>query len=371
MDALPKKIPFSVSRDDRRTLVRQVVDGVREAVFGGYYAPGDSLPPYRELATLLGVSEIVTKNALRHLASEGVVESRTRRGSVVRDTGSRQWRGHVVFVCPDLDVGYFQTLLAETLRTRLNREGYLFTRASVEYRSANDDYDLSLLDTALARSVDLAVVVYDRPAIFRHLAKRGVPYVAVANIKDPPDGAVGLTRIDFNTAVPEFVAACRETGVLKAVQFRLPEKMSDAAPALRAAGIAATTIILKPDYARGKLFSIEEEGRAGMERLASSGRLNRDTVLLFTSDYLARGGLMTLEHLGIKAPEDVRLVAFTNAGLGPTYFRELTRMEMDPVAAGGVAADAALTYLRTGQYPAGTVIGPAWKRGKTMMTSDE
>ena len=175
MDTLPKKIPFSVSRDDRRTLVRQVVDGVREAVFGGYYAPGDSLPPYRELATLLGVSEIVTKNALRQLALEGVVESRTRRGSVVRDTGSKQWRGHVVFVCPDLDVGYFQTLFAETLRTRFNKEGYLFTRASVEHRDVAGAYDLSLLDAALARSVDLAVVLYNRPAIFRHLAKRGSP----------------------------------------------------------------------------------------------------------------------------------------------------------------------------------------------------
>lgn len=365
-ETLKKKIPFQIRRNEGRPLVRQIMDGFREAAVGGYYRPGDAIPPYAELAETLGVSQIVTKTAIRRLAAEGLLEARPRIGSVVRDRGEKHWRGHVVFVCPDLDVGYFQTLFSETLRTRLNREGYLFTRASVEHRDAAGTYDLSLLDAALARSVDLAVVLYDRPAIFRHLAKRGVPYVAVAGLKKPPAGATGLTRFDFNTAVPELVAACRAAGVRKVVQFRLPEPMSNAAPALRAAGIAVTTITLKPDYAKGKLFSVEEEGRLGMAKLAASRRLDRDTLVFFTSDYLARGALMTMEHLDIKAPDDVRVAVFANAGLGPTYFRELTRMEMDPVAAGGVVADAALSCLRTGKYPVGTVIGPAWRRGETM-----
>jgi DNA-binding LacI/PurR family transcriptional regulator len=359
-------LPFSVNRNDVRPLCDQVAEGLRSAVVAGFYRPGDRMPSYRSLASMLGVSQIVTKEALRRIAADGIVEARPRLGSVVRDRNEKQWRGHVVFVCPDLDVGYFQTLFAETLRTRLNREGYMFTRASVEHRDAAGAYDLSLLDAALARSVDLSVVLYDRPAIFRHLSKRGVPYVAVAGITEPPAGATGLTRFDFNTAVPELVAACRAAGVRKAVQFRLPEPMSNAAPALRAAGIAVTTITLKPDYAKGKLFSVEEEGRQGMAKLAASRRLDRDTLVFFTSDYLARGALMTMEHLGIKAPEDVRVAIFANAGLGPTYFREITRMEMDPVAAGGVVADAALACLRTGKYPAGTVIGPAWRRGETL-----
>ena len=368
---ITKRIPFAIRRSDGLPLVRQVLDGFRDAIVGGYYAPGDALPPYTELAEMLGVSQIVTKTALKRLAAEGFVAARPRVGTIVRDRGVKQWRGHVVFVCPDLDVGYFQTLFAETLRTRLNREGYLFTRASVEHRDAAGTYDLSLLDAALARSVDLVVILYNRPAIFRHVAKRGVPYMVVGNLKKAPDGAIGLTRIDFNTAVPKFVDACRAAGVRKVVQFRVPEPMCDAAPALRAAGISVTNIILKYDFAKGKLFSIEESGRIGLEKLAASRRLGGDTLLFFTSDYLARGGLLAMERQGLKAPEDVQVVAFANTGLGPTYFRELTRMEIDPVAAGGVAAEAALASLLTGKYPAGTVIGPAWKKGETMRRSDE
>ena len=363
---MKKRIPFAVRREDGVPLVRQVLDGMRDAIVGGYYAPGDALPPYAELAETLGVSQIVTKTALKRLVAEGFVAARPRVGSVVRDRGVKQWRGHVVFVCPDLDVGYFQTLLAETLRTRLNREGYLFTRASVEHRDAAGTYDLSLLDAALARSVDLVVILYNRPAIFRHVAKRGVPYMVVGNLKEAPDGAIGLTQIDFNKAVPEFVDACRATGVRKVVQFRLPEPMCDATPALRAAGIAATNIILKYDFAKGKLFSIEESGRIGLEKLAVSRRLGSDTLLFFTSDYLARGGLLAMERHGLKAPEDIQVVAFANSGLGPAYFRELTRMEINPVAAGTAMANACLKYLSNGIFATGPVIGPEWKKGETM-----
>ena len=68
-----KNVPFEVSRNDARPLVRQVLDGMREAILGGYYAPGDEIPPYAELARLLGVSQIVTKAVLKRLGEETYV----------------------------------------------------------------------------------------------------------------------------------------------------------------------------------------------------------------------------------------------------------------------------------------------------------
>jgi len=361
-----RDVPFSVNRNDKRSLLVQVTDGLKEAIVSGFYKPGDTLPSYRALAPMLGVSRIVTEAALRRLADEGFVESRPRIGSVVRNRASLQWRGHVVFVCPDLDVGYFQTLLSETLRTRLNREGYLFTRASVEHRGEGGTYDFSLLDAAFTRSVNLVIVLYNRPGIFRHLAKSGIPYAVVAGMDGPPQGATGFVRIDFNTAVPDFAEACRKAGVSKVVQYRLPEQMCDAVPALRGAGITATSVSLKPNYAKGKFFAIEEAGMSAVEKALSTGRFDRSAVHFFSSEYLVRGALLALSRAGLESPRDVRLVAWANVGMGPSYFRELTRMEMDPVQAGATVADAALAYLRTGRYPAGVVIGPVWKKGETM-----
>ena len=47
MQGKKKTIPFSVSRNDSRTLFAQVSDGLREAIVSGYYAPGDVLPTSR------------------------------------------------------------------------------------------------------------------------------------------------------------------------------------------------------------------------------------------------------------------------------------------------------------------------------------
>ena len=65
-----EQIPFEVNRSDARTLVRQVADGLRQAIVGGFFRPGDVVPSYRELALVLGVSRIVTQAALRQIANE-------------------------------------------------------------------------------------------------------------------------------------------------------------------------------------------------------------------------------------------------------------------------------------------------------------
>ena len=116
----------------------------------------------------------------------------------------------------------------------------------------------------------------------------------------------------------------------------------------------------------GKVRAIEEAGRAGFARFAASRRFDRDTLFFFTSEYVARGAFLAMERLGLRAPDNARVVAWANAGLGPTYFRELSRMEMDPERSGAGVADAALAFLRKGAWPEHAVIGPRWCKGETM-----
>ena len=272
----------------------------------------------------------------------------------------------MVFVYPQGDIDYFPTVFAEELRLGLNRAGYLFTRASVGRDPDGGPCDFSLLDAALSRSVDLAIVFDNRAAIFRHLAARKVPYAAVTHGDAIPAGAVGMTRFDYEAAVPEFVSACRAAGVRNAVILRWDSMMCDAAPALRDAGIAVRTVSVKPGFSRGKHLGVEEAGYAGFARLAQSKRLSSDTVVFVTDDYLARGALCAMLAAGLRPPEDFRLAVWSNAGLGPYFPRELSRMETDPRAAGAAAAAAALAYLETGRYPGDTAIRPRWIPGETM-----
>lgn len=367
MTRLRKRPPFTIDRNDARSLLRQVTDGLRLAISDGYYRCGDLLPSSRDLAPALGVSKIVTEAALKRLAAEGLVESRPRVGTVVRDLNAKQWRGHVVLVCPELDTGPYQTTMAESLRTHLNRAGYLFTRATVEGDGAEGGkYDFSLLDAALARSVDLAIILYNRPAIFRHLASRGVPYAVVGNVPESPAGAVGVVKTDYAAAVPDFVASCVAAGIRKVVQFRLSGIMCDAAPALRGRGIAVTTVSVKPDSRKGWFFASEQAGLEGVVRYARSHKFERDDLVFFASDHMASGGLLALAGMGLSAPDGIRVATWANAGLGPVYFRELSRMDMDPERDGSTVADATFAYFKTGQFPADAVLRPRWIQGATM-----
>ena len=75
-----KSPPFAVTRSIRLTLVEQVLDGLRSAITGGYYKPGDALPGTRDLAKALGVSTIVTEAVIKKLGEEGLIVSRPRIG---------------------------------------------------------------------------------------------------------------------------------------------------------------------------------------------------------------------------------------------------------------------------------------------------
>jgi DNA-binding FadR family transcriptional regulator len=57
---------------------------LRDRLLAGSLRPGDRLIPERELATQLGVSRPIVREALRALTVLGVVEIRDRVGTIVR-----------------------------------------------------------------------------------------------------------------------------------------------------------------------------------------------------------------------------------------------------------------------------------------------
>ncbi|ARF82249.1 GntR family transcriptional regulator [Kitasatospora aureofaciens] len=75
---------------DARPLHEQVAGAIRRAVAEGECAPGDKLPPARELSRALGVNTNTVLRGLRALRDEGVLEFRRGRGiTVATDAGTR------------------------------------------------------------------------------------------------------------------------------------------------------------------------------------------------------------------------------------------------------------------------------------------
>jgi len=62
----------------------QIAEQIRSSILAGEFAPGDKLPPERELAELFSVSRPSVREALNLLASSGLVESYQGGGTVVK-----------------------------------------------------------------------------------------------------------------------------------------------------------------------------------------------------------------------------------------------------------------------------------------------
>ncbi len=69
-----------VEVDSEETLRRRAWEGVAEAIRRGGFAPGDRLPPERELAETLGVSRSTLRLALHDMERAGLVVRRPGRG---------------------------------------------------------------------------------------------------------------------------------------------------------------------------------------------------------------------------------------------------------------------------------------------------
>lgn len=361
-----ERLPFAVNRNDARSLLDQVSDGLREAIVCGRWKPGDEIPSSRELVDLLGVSRIVTKAALARIAAEGYILSRTGLKPVVRDRGEKRWFGHVLVVCPGGDENYVETVLASVLRERLTTAGYRFTLVNIPYVFP-DKFDFSGLDLALAQTIDFIVAVSPRPKMIERLAKQKVPYMVVDDRRKAPPSAVGCVWVDLNLAMEDFAAVCKAEGVKEVVQLQFLPSMGDATAAMRKIGLRVRKVRAEVDTSDGlTLIGIKQAGMEAMAKLVAKGRPPRDTVFFVNDDYLASGALMAIAHAGLRAPEDIRIVTFANRRLGPVYPRELTRMEFDARHAGERLSDTVLEYLKTGVYPSGIVVGPVWVAGETM-----
>ena len=371
-----KPLPFSIDRNDARTLLAQVVDGLREAIVGGYYAPGDVLPTSRDLSRLLGVSMIVSAPALKRLADEGFVLARPRVGTVVRDRAAKQWRGHVVMVGSESDYNYLQTLIAATLRDRLLEAGYLFTLICVR-KGANGKYDYSPLDAVLSRSVNLVLTLFNNDQVTHYLAKRHTPFAVFREKPGKPPAALGGIHLNHNLSNRDFASRCATIGAKKVVELYCDTYNCDVTDAFHDLGIAVERVKIFIDKDSRTLLDTKRAGYKAFSDLLcdwsnrhpetrfSAWDDNR-TVYFVADDYLASGALLALSEARLDIPGDVRFATWANTGLGPLFNKDLSRLEFNPVAAGETAAAATLDYLETGIFPSGLAVGPKWVDGETM-----
>ena len=334
------------------TLVEQVVDGLRSAILTGFYKPDDVLPSITDLAEQLGVSRIVTRNAIRALSRERLIHSRPSAGSVVLASQERRWRGHVLLVRP-VDIScHFVSEEIFAAEEKLSRAGYLATIVVVR-RKNETSFDLGPLEQELSRNVNLAVVFGNMPQILKCLADANVPfmYMDVGTVRKPVKGCIGRCGVSMGSAVDEFVAHCVRAGVRHVSVVGKVARSSLASSRLEAAGIRVSRVEVDAAFGPERVENLERETCRKLDRLfAKHGRKWLPDLIYVEDDYQAIGALFSLMSHGVKIPDDVRFATIKNYGHGPALPISLTCVAFNPSAAGSEVGHAAVGFLDSGNF---------------------
>lgn len=352
-----KKPKFTLDRTRRGDLARQIADGLRADIETGHYAPGDILPPVRELGKILGVSMGIAVQAVVRLREEGLISPRPSVGSVVCASDRPLWKGHVLLVIRGGYGGYYANTLIGVIRDKLIREGYLVSTAATPF-GRDDRPDVTVLSAALKQSVDLAVVVFSNAAAERCIAASGVKFILVGDRPSKSRKCAASIVYDRSAAAESFVPELAKEGMRTLMEVGI-EGYSDAGSAAKRAGLdySLWTVACRP----GLMPEAVEGGAmdAFAARLAG-GRSWLPDVIYFQDDYVASGALKALMAAGVKIPDDVHVVAWSNRGCGPLFPFPVMLAQMNPYGDGEKVADTALASLRNLSEERRIVLGPVF-----------
>lgn len=356
---------FKVTRSDRRSLVDQMADGIRQAIVTGFYRAGDMLPRMSELAKYYKVSIRIPREAIHKLSVEGFLDPRPGVGITILPQRVPTWRGHVLFVLPDAEGSYYANVFSSELQNRLAKAGWLLTRVNV-LRHANGWRDNSNLETTLSQTFNLAVVLYGDVFVEKLLTKKGVPYVVIADERPREPVPQGFVRFNRAGALADFVRHCRKAGVGRVVQVCMEgEGDVDAVPALCEAGIAARREVVRFEDSRGRLEQVERASfDAVFNRVAEEAK-EAGELVFFTDDFLAFGGITALLARRVRIPHDLKVVTWANRGFAPVGPWTVTRMELDPYENAEAIANLVIGRLTGTPIPRNAAVSPKYIVGET------
>jgi len=349
---LVELLPFAIDRKLPASLVDQVFNAFSEAIRNGTYRVGDTLPTWRETARALGVSDRVIRSAMARLKARGLIVSHGRLGCVVaRVYDGRAWKG-VVLSVSDMDSAMTYSSMRRELETvkTLARAGMTLLSVVVESLSPTKaPAALSLIDSIMSFKVDFVLLTCENDRLARYLSTRGCPFAGLRAYNMP--NCVGQVRgATFSRAIAAFVSRCRKYGVKSVLQVEFTaSRLFDAVPQLNAAGVPADRWVVPCPLCRSAA-EVRAAGERAFTKRLSEGREWLPEVLLFVDDYVAQGALTALTCSGVRIPQDVQVVTFSNVGNELAFPVRLTSICLDEARCGRLIAEEILHFQRTGKW---------------------
>ena len=341
-------LPFRIDRKIAKTFTMQIVDGFKKAIDAGFYPEGTLLPPRKELAGKLGVSECVVRSAMERIAAEGLIVGRPRIGFTVQKARPCGCFSSILVITSGVVGSYSSCVYEQAFQSVLIRAGY---RPVPVPLGQERHVDYGTVRRALADKPDFVVIRTAKQhtrEVTRLVSRAGVPYDIRRTPQDRTMASFRRKGRDYGGAVGDFVRACIRAKICSVWQCDFGRvTLMDAVPALRKSGISAERKSLLTGDWVDDLEAIQRQAAKAMSRLLDSGPL--PDLLFFTDDYLTLGALPVLLSHGIRIPEDVCVVTLANRGFGPVFTKPFARIEVDSYRDGLRFGEDVLEWLRTGK----------------------
>ncbi len=360
---------IAIDRHLKVSLSEQVAEGLRQAIRTGYYRPGDILPPLGALRTKLGISLRVARDAIQRLTDDSLVLARPRVGCQVLEPHTKCHHGRVLAVA---SVGNMTTychaaLLLEIGRL-LNGAGYFFETVPL-FPSKSGRVDLAPLEDRLRGPVNLVMAYHPLRTVSRRLSVLSVPYVAVGSISGMR--STTYIRPDNSQARNTFVEACVRHGVRRAFVAVYGDHHT-LADELEATGIAVEYLSIPVKFGARAAEELERDCmRLFEERFGDThGRKHLPDVICVCDDFMTRGALTALAHLGIKIPDNVKFVGTANDGAAPATPCSMACFRYNPFENANIVANALLRHLSNKEVSHDIYYAPAFMFGDTFPLMD-
>ena len=333
------KLPFKLDPYAKASYTEQLADAMREAIRTGRFRNGDRLPSWDEMATMLGVSRRIPRDAMKILASEGCIVSRPRIGTVVsRLAVQSSWKAPVLYVRYAVDAeSYASNVRFNAFRRRLLDAGYPTMPLEIP-RKKRGGFDFPLVDgiRRFRHSLVVNACAY-HPEIHEWCANIGAPVL---------DARDEFGRKELEVALQDFVAHCRRKGVKRIIEVTFASPATIRLPPLFASkGIKVEGWMIPPLKDRPQLEAIRNAAERAFARKLAKGRDWLPDLFFFTDDYLTSGALLALTMADVRIPEDVKVVTLANEGNVPVWHGSLAMLCYRQSVGGERLAVAALERL--------------------------
>lgn len=329
------------------TRYSQITQVLRDYIQKGGLKPGDRLPSLRQMVQILRISESTANRALHQLEDEGFIDRQHGRGVFVVDrlaTGEIAVLVRQQALNPHSSMFYHITTQAISEMLHEKQPGWNVKVHMGKLVKETRDWaeTLDLLEPSILSRLRGVFTHHPVYALERPLKWAGIPIVRLG-------GTIGRPRVAFDNEafLPRAVShlrdvGCRSVGLLWVCSAHREHRPWEEHDRILHESAAALGMDCRDEWMPMVHGDVTE--MLGYELFRRFwDQPSHPDGLIVPDDVMCRGVLRAVFELGVRPPEDLRLISHAVQVVQLPYHKSVTRLEQDPLE---LARQAAVMMLR-------------------------